>query len=92
MDSSSVNEYIGKVKMDYSGPNLMEGMPDIIGTSALARKGGSINVEDLIEMDNEESYSGYAEVPASTNQIKRSGRWVTAVFWSDLNLYGNILN
>jgi hypothetical protein len=69
-------------------------MPDIIGRSALARTGGStsINVEDLIEMQQEESYQGYAEVPSSTNQIKRSGRWVTAVFWSDLNLYGNILS
>ena len=77
--------------MDYSGPNLMEGMPDIIGKAALARP-STINVEDLIEMQQEESYQGYAEVPSSTNQIKRSGRWVTAVFWSDLNLYGNILS
>jgi len=51
-----------------------------------------IRVEDLIEMEQEESYKGYAEVPASKNQIKRVGRWVTAVFWSDLDLYGNILS
>jgi hypothetical protein len=79
--------------MDYSGPNLMVGMPDI-GPSSLARASSTdtINVEDLIEMQDEESYKGYAEVPASTNKIKRSGRWITAVFWSDLNLYGNILS
>lgn len=88
--------------MDYSGPNLMVGMPDVAPTHPTTPKGSSsmtlargepeMKVEDLIEMEDEESYKGYAEIPSSTNQIKRSGRWVTAVFWSDLNLYGNILS
>eukprot|EP00429_Kryptoperidinium_foliaceum_P013281 CAMPEP_0176035862 /NCGR_PEP_ID=MMETSP0120_2-20121206/17752_1 /TAXON_ID=160619 /ORGANISM="Kryptoperidinium foliaceum, Strain CCMP 1326" /LENGTH=129 /DNA_ID=CAMNT_0017369237 /DNA_START=93 /DNA_END=482 /DNA_ORIENTATION=+ len=93
---SATPNFMGEVKMDFSGPNMMAGhpddKPDILPSTAASdmvlkkSKEPTMAVSDIIEMEDEDVPLA---APGNKN-VKRIGGWVTAVFWSDLNLYGNV--
>ena len=85
---------MNEIKADFSGPNMIVGHPDDRPTMYPSKAGSLAFMETAAQLDEyKESATGASPVLASRNKKlgKRKSKWITAVFWHEINLYGHTL-
>jgi hypothetical protein len=86
ISESSLNDF-SDVKESYSGPNLMVGSPDD-SASMMPSGAPSVNADKAGRLAFADFIDEAVDLPPQTYQ-KRV--WKTAVFWSEINLYGHTI-
>jgi len=90
---------MNEIKDDFSGPNMMVGSPDdkpimspgglTVGLARAQAAEESPAPREALALNKKTAQATDPRTP--TGAPAKKCRWVTAVFWSELNLYGHTI-